>query len=569
MKNETRFEHPPKGEERDRHDQQRLRHAREQHQGFSVGRYLQPPPMLFTRDGHNVFLGDLYRGCPAFLICGGPSLTSHDLSLLSRRGVLTCSVNNAATVVKTNLWCSVDDPTHFHDVIWRDPGILKFIPLCHMEKHFIVRDELGGFQNSHEKVGDMPGVFGYRRNEDFRADQWLYEDTFNWGNNGNRTDSLGNKGSRSIMYVALRLLFYLGVRTVYLVGCDFRMTYGEQNYAFLQDRSKGSVAGNNSSYKILNARLRQLKPLFDAEGYRILNCTPNSGLTVFPHLPFEQAVEEATALLPREINTEGMYDRTANAKTVKAAPPRHEPELVNPKRPIDEKCPPGVPETTLVLDLQPGEVSQLDRSATSWWDCFPWLKDKPIVVHAGPQSARKAKRSGVWEGAMSVEFVYAQEQKPFRGLLEVFKNLETSWGLLLAPKALAVAAERRWPEAEWFSRPESTVMVGHPWGYIKPAELLARFDDWVDCLDGFPRATPRLSTLYPSRGKRVKLPTISEWFCWFKVSWLHALIEDIDAGIGNFEHQMHIVRFLHLCALRQGQQVTIANMKQHGWSHHF
>ena len=121
------------GELRDANDQRRLRHARQQHDGFAVGRYLQPPPMLFTRDGHNVFLGDMYRGAAAFLICGGPSLATLDLARWPG-GMLSCAVNNAATVCRPNWWVSVDDPGNFCDVIWRNPGVLKCVPLCHMEK---------------------------------------------------------------------------------------------------------------------------------------------------------------------------------------------------------------------------------------------------------------------------------------------------------------------------------------------------------------------------------------------------------------------------------------------------
>jgi hypothetical protein len=120
------------GPERHRDDYARLRHGRDRYVGFSVGKYLQPAPMLFTRDGHNVFLGDMYRGYAAFLICAGPSLQKHDLSLLSQRGILTLAVNNAAAVYRTNLWVSVDDPGNFCDTIWRDPGIVKFVPICHM-----------------------------------------------------------------------------------------------------------------------------------------------------------------------------------------------------------------------------------------------------------------------------------------------------------------------------------------------------------------------------------------------------------------------------------------------------
>src|SRR4029453_4334606 len=141
----------------------------------------------------------MFRGSSAFLVCGGPSLKTHDLAKLQQRGIVACAVNNAAAVVRPNLWVSVDDPGNFCDAIWRDPAIWKFVPLCHMEKHFTVRNEAGELVASEEVVGDMPLVFGYRRNEAFIADQWLYEDTFNWGNHSERVDASGIKGSRSVM----------------------------------------------------------------------------------------------------------------------------------------------------------------------------------------------------------------------------------------------------------------------------------------------------------------------------------------------------------------------------------
>lgn len=299
----------PGGDERDDHDFDRLVQARDESLGVALGRYFQPPPMLFTRDGHNVFLGDTYRGHTAFLICAGPALLSHDLAQLNERGVLALAVNNAAAVYRPQLWCSVDEPGSFCDAIWYDPGIIKFVPLAHMEKKILVRDRDDHLVPTEHCVGDMPGVFGFRRNEAFVAEQWLYEDSFNWGNYKSRVDAYGNKGSRSVMYVALRLLFYLGVRRVYLLGCDFHMEEGKQNYAFDEHRSATSIRFNNSSYRILNDRLAHLKPYFEKEGYEIYNCTPNSGLTVFPHVPFEEAIRQATAIIPKRIVTRGMYDR--------------------------------------------------------------------------------------------------------------------------------------------------------------------------------------------------------------------------------------------------------------------
>jgi len=265
--------------------------------------------MLVLPNGNPISLADLYRGRSAFLVCGGPSLASHDLTQLQRRGILTMAVNNAATVVRPQLWTCVDDPGNFCDAIWRDPAIVKFAPAAHFEKPLLARDSQGQLVHSADRVRDMPAVFGYNRNEDFVAERFLREETFNWGNHGKRGDADGQRGSRSVMYAALKLLFYLGVRRVYLLGCDFRMEYGTKNYAFDQNRTPSSIKGNNRSYDVLNVRLGRLRPYFEKEGFQVLNCTPSSGLTVFPSVAFQDAVQTALEGFPQQLITAGMYDR--------------------------------------------------------------------------------------------------------------------------------------------------------------------------------------------------------------------------------------------------------------------
>src|SRR5262245_955195 len=83
---------------------------------------------IFGRGGQAVRLHEMYAGQAAFLVCSGPSLADYDLGRLNERGILTMAVNNAASLVRPNLWVSVDDPRNFLEAIWRDPGILKFVP---------------------------------------------------------------------------------------------------------------------------------------------------------------------------------------------------------------------------------------------------------------------------------------------------------------------------------------------------------------------------------------------------------------------------------------------------------
>lgn len=102
-------------------------------------------------------------------------------ALRPRPGVVTFGVNNGAHGYRPHFWTSVDDPTRFMASIWEDPAILKFVPLGHFSKP-VWDGEQGAA--SERRVRDFPGVVGFRRNERFHADQWLEEDTINWGNHG-------------------------------------------------------------------------------------------------------------------------------------------------------------------------------------------------------------------------------------------------------------------------------------------------------------------------------------------------------------------------------------------------
>jgi len=317
----------------DKNDHSRLRHNRSQYGGFKIGHYIQTPPMIFTQDGHNVFLGDMYRGASAFLVLGGPSILDLNLDALRQPGILTMGINNAVRTFRPNLWMCVDNPQNFILSTWVDPTITKFVPYAHAEKKLF---DSNLWKESDLTVGQCPNVFYYRRNEQFQAEQYLFEDTFNWGNHSNlchcghwRADTKKNPkakketvcsecgkkafGSRSVFLPAIRMMYFLGVRNLFLIGCDFKMELGKKNYHFEQDRSSGSVNGNNGSYRALARRLEELKPIFERMGFSVFNCNPNSHLDVFPKVSFKDAIDVALAPMPNieDERTSGLYDRRA------------------------------------------------------------------------------------------------------------------------------------------------------------------------------------------------------------------------------------------------------------------
>ena len=297
-----------------------------------------------------------FRGGNAFLMANGPSVGALDLTPLHRRWVMT--LNNGAKTFRGNATCTVDEPSRFSLSMWLDPTLMKFAPMSHFEKPLwdnrlvwqgcptarrgtrqcsdtacegrpspsacgsesladsataeVEDGWVQRWEQSKLKLGDCPNVIGYRRNEKFHAPRWLNEETINWGNHGKWG------GGRSVLLAALRILFLLGFRKVYLVGVDFDMS-DTKRYHFEEGRTPNAIKGNQSTYKKLQAWLTELQPLFLKAGYVVRNCNPASKLTAFPFISYEDALAESGAQLgdiTRE-RTEGMYTRAADAKAAK------------------------------------------------------------------------------------------------------------------------------------------------------------------------------------------------------------------------------------------------------------
>ncbi|MFA5313783.1 MAG: hypothetical protein WC375_10800 [Methanomassiliicoccales archaeon] len=300
---------------KDKNDTVLFQNSRDRHLGISISNeFYQPVPMFFTREGAELRVIGHYRGASAFLVGNGPSLRNYDLTQMKRPGVMSIGMNNGPRTFRPNFWCCVDHPERFMKSIWLDPNIMKFVPFAHFERKIF--DNGIAWKGMDKMVGECPNVVGYRRNEKFMADRFLFEDTFNWGNHRDYG------GGRSVFLPTLRILFLLGFRKVYLVGVDMKMseTYA---YHFDEQRDKGAVHCNNSTYdRLMNDYLPQLKPYLDAEGFKVYNCNSDSALKVFPFAKFEDAIKEMTDPLGDIANerTWGMYCKPGEKENWKDEP---------------------------------------------------------------------------------------------------------------------------------------------------------------------------------------------------------------------------------------------------------
>jgi hypothetical protein len=292
---------------KDQNDANQLRYGRFRNMGACVAsEFYQMCPYFFTRESSVLPMVGMYRGASAFLICSGPSFKNLDKSLLKTSGVWAMTTNNASTSFRGNASVTVDDPCRFNASLWLDPSITKFVPSSHFEKPLwdnrFLDDKGQQWCLSNILVGDCPNVVGYRRNEKFVPDRFLYEDTINWGNH----KKWG--GGRSVMLAALRILFLLGFRKVYLLGVDFYMS-GDKKYHFDEERTPSAIRGNMSTYEKMIQWFEQLQPFFLAENFIVKNCNPESRLTAFPFIKYEDAIKEAVNVVGNTIKeqTSGMY----------------------------------------------------------------------------------------------------------------------------------------------------------------------------------------------------------------------------------------------------------------------
>lgn len=258
--------------------------------------------------GKPLWLKNTQKGA-AFLICGGPSLKELDLTKLSQRGIWTLAINNAACMVRPSAMVCVDPPGKFHSAIWRDPAIQKFVP------HGFSRYGLRDFVNNefvklmgdgkHLTPREMPNVVVYRRCPCFDPDTYLEKEDICWGVSKKWHRRTGRPRVLNSMLAAVKIVYELGFRVLYLVGCDFYMS-AESPYAFSQGGDAQKAASNNGCYAKMNEMFHELRPRFDEKGFRVFNCNPDSGLTAFDYVDFNEAVR-CTAI-KSDMSTKGWYD---------------------------------------------------------------------------------------------------------------------------------------------------------------------------------------------------------------------------------------------------------------------
>jgi hypothetical protein len=265
------------------------------------------PQPLRDAAGRVVPVAGLYEGSTLFLVCGGPSLQETPLQLLGLRGVVVMAVNNAWLKVRPHMWVGVDPPGRFADVGWRDPAIMKMLPMSH--KGSRIRSSEGGeITETAIESRLCPNVRYFSRDDGFSPEAFFGSRFVQWGAT-TQVDGAGIPASRSVMLAALKLAWCMGFHKVCLLGADFHMPIEGQAYAWDEDKSKNGRNANNATYLGMRYRLSLIMEEARKKGYpfEIVNCTPGSRLVEVRWSPFYREVEEASKSCDRAVIEKGWY----------------------------------------------------------------------------------------------------------------------------------------------------------------------------------------------------------------------------------------------------------------------
>jgi len=225
---------------------------------------------------------NIYEGQSCFIAGGSPVLLKENLNLLKRPGITVMSMNNTPSVVPTSIWIGGDKPQCYSPRILLDPKIMKF---------GMISDSRRAYEINGVKWQDCPNTYFFGISKNFTVSTLLkpHRDVVWWKNT---------------FFMALQLAYRLGFRTVYLIGCQFKIERNRQ-YSYDMKLTEDQIKWNEKLYASTIANMKHLKPHFNDFGFNVISCTPESPLNeIYPTMSFNEAVDKSLESFPMEYDTD-------------------------------------------------------------------------------------------------------------------------------------------------------------------------------------------------------------------------------------------------------------------------
>lgn len=213
----------------------------------------------------------------AFLVGRGWSATETKRKLLCRSRIPVMAINDYPSDprMKPRYWCSGDPPHYFGDRVWNDPEVMKFCGLQNRNGEQPREDAYA----PKRLAKDAPNTFFFHQaTNETDSEHWLFHPFIVWGSTigceGGPKQLYAKGAARSSMLIGLKLLWFMGYREVYLLGCDCTPHHHPAPEYW------------NTIFHLTGA----IAPHFKRWGFNVYQTNPDSHLRCFDFADFEGAV---------------------------------------------------------------------------------------------------------------------------------------------------------------------------------------------------------------------------------------------------------------------------------------
>lgn len=263
-------------------------------------------PCFFRHNGSNLNLFNLYNGETVYIVARGPSISTHledkeTKDLLLHPSIVRYGMNTSPEVVdyNVNLWSGVDKMSKFQEQIFKNPNIMKFVP---MNRFQVMNDGSDSAQRGksiaykNKYVCHCPNTVGVQ--SCLLEQQPKGQMSFSSAYLGTTAALYGyHKGMKSVLLFTLKICILLGFKKIVLLGVDFNMNPAEPYYKnTAKDYQKNHIDHNNKLYSTLAPIIKGIYKSLDSgeSGYntKIVTATPIESMSFIETINLKEELEK-------------------------------------------------------------------------------------------------------------------------------------------------------------------------------------------------------------------------------------------------------------------------------------
>ncbi len=211
----------------------------------------------------------------AFLMGRGWSATLEKREEIADAGLPVMAINDwPKDGPKPWYWCAGDPPGFYSERVWTDSDVMKFVGLHNAKA---IRPRESAYAPAC-MAKDAPNTFFFHQaTDEMDVDHWLFHPFIVWGSTigceGGPKQLYAHGAARSSMLIGLKILWFLGYRRIYLLGCDCTPHHHPASEYW------------NTIFHLMG----QLAPGFRRWGLQVYQTNPDAYLRTFPFAHYRRA----------------------------------------------------------------------------------------------------------------------------------------------------------------------------------------------------------------------------------------------------------------------------------------